>query len=80
MLLCIVSRFGEMAYGDGRSLNGQFLDLLGASATVVGVVAEASERLGYGVRFLSGRVADRSGRHWPVAFVGYALSLLAVPA
>jgi MFS family permease len=80
VLLCIVSLFTDMTYEGGRSLNGQYLNLLGASAFVVGIVAGFGEFLGYGIRFFSGRVADRTGRYWPVAFVGYFLNLLAVPA
>jgi len=80
VLLCIVSLFADMTYEGGRSLNGQYLNLLGASAFVVGIVAGFGELLGYGIRFFSGRVADRTGRYWPVAFVGYFLNLLAVPA
>ncbi len=80
VLLCIVSLFADMTYEGGRSLNGQYLNLLGASAFAVGIAAGFGEFLGYGVRFFSGRIADRTGRYWPVAFVGYFLNLFAVPA
>jgi MFS family permease len=79
VLLSLVSLFADMTYEGGRSLTGQYLKLLGASATAVSVVAGAGELLGYGLRFFSGYVADRSGRYWSVAFVGYTLNLFAVP-
>ncbi|MCK7495964.1 MAG: hypothetical protein MZW92_37185 [Comamonadaceae bacterium] len=44
-------------------------ELLGASATVVGVVAGLGELIGYALRLVSGRLADRSGRYWAVADV-----------
>jgi len=59
---------------------GPFLSLLGASATVVGVVAGGGELLGYTLRLVSGLYSDRTGRYWLVTIVGYAINLLAVPA
>src|SRR5207237_460651 len=38
------------------------------------------EFLGYGLRSVSGYVADKTGKHWVVTFVGYSINLLAVPA
>jgi len=80
VLLGIVSLFADMTYESARSITGPFLALLGASATVVGVVAGFGELLGYALRYLSGRIADRTGRYWAVTIAGYCLNLLAVPA
>lgn len=80
VLLGIVSLFADMTYESARSITGPFLALLGASATVVGVVAGLGELLGYALRFVSGRIADRTGRYWAVTIAGYCLNLLAVPA
>lgn len=80
VLLGIVSLFADMTYESARSITGPFLAILGASATVVGAVAGFGELLGYALRFLSGRIADRTGRYWAVAVLGYCLNLLAVPA
>jgi len=79
VLLGIVSLFADMTYESARSITGPFLALLGASATAVGVVAGLGELLGYALRFVSGRIADRTGRYWAVTLFGYALNLLAVP-
>jgi MFS family permease len=75
-----VSLFADMTYEGGRSIAGPFLAHLGASATVVGVVAGLGELLGYGLRLVSGRLTDRSGQYWAITLVGYTINLLAVPA
>jgi len=80
VLLGVVSLFADMTYESARSITGPFLALLGASATVVGVTAGLGELLGYSLRFVSGRIADRTGRYWVVTIFGYCLNLLAVPA
>jgi len=79
VLIGCVSLFADMTYEGGRSIAGPFLGALGASAVVVSVVAGLGEFLGYGVRYLSGRAADRHGRYWPIMAGGYIVNLLAVP-
>ena len=68
-----------MTYEGARSITGPFLAVLGASGTVVGLVAGGGELLGYLVRFASGRWSDETRRYWGIAYVGYAINLLAVP-
>jgi len=68
-----------MTYEGARSITGPFLAVLGASATVVGIVAGFGELIGYGLRLVSGYVSDRTGRYWAITLVGYALNLVAVP-
>lgn len=80
VLLGIVSLFADMTYESARSITGPFLALLGASATAVGITAGLGELLGYALRFVSGRIADHTGRYWAVTISGYLLNLLAVPA
>ncbi|MHB1417602.1 MAG: MFS transporter, partial [Chloroflexota bacterium] len=79
VLLGIVSLFADMTYEGARSITGPFLGILGASATVVGIVAGFGELVGYGLRLVSGYVADRTQRYWTITMVGYAINLLAVP-
>lgn len=79
-ILGIVSLFADMTYEGGRSVTGPFLAQLGATGLIVGLVAGFGELIGYGLRILSGTVADRTGRYWPIAFLGYAVNLLCVPA
>lgn len=80
VLLGIVSLFADMTYESARSITGPYLALLGASATLVGIVSGFGELVGYGVRLVSGYVSDRTGRYWPVTIIGYVLNLFAVPA
>lgn len=79
VMLGVVSLFGDMTYEGARSINGTFMASLGASATVVGIVAGLGELLGYGIRLASGIYADRTQRYWAVTIGGYLLNLLAVP-
>ncbi len=79
-IIGIVSLFADMTYEGGRSITGPFLAHLGATGLIVGFVAGFGELVGYGLRVLSGTVADRTRRYWPFAFVGYTVNLLSVPA
>ncbi len=78
ILLGIVSLFGDITYEGARSVTGQYLALLGASAVVVGFVAGVGEFIGYALRLVAGYVADRTRAYWPLTLVGYGL-LIAVP-
>lgn len=80
LTLGVVNLFADMTYEGGASINGQFLGSLGAGAAAISIVAGVGEFLGYSLRAVSGYVADKTGRYWPVTFVGYAINLLAVPA
>ncbi len=74
-----VSLLADFTYEGARSIAGPFLALLGASGTVVGLVAGAGELVGYGLRLLSGYMTDRTRRYWTITIAGYAVNLLAVP-
>lgn len=80
VLVGVVSLFADMAYEGARSITGPYLAVLGASATVVGVVAGVGELLGYSLRLVSGRLSDRLQAYWPVTIVGYVVQMTAVPA
>lgn len=79
VLLGVVSLFADMTYEAARSISGPYLALLGASGTIVGFVAGFGELIGYGLRLVSGYVADKSGQYWGMTIVGYGINLLAVP-
>lgn len=79
IILGLVSLFADMTYESARSISGPYMALLGASATVVGVVSGAGELFGYGVRYLSGRLTDQTGRYWTLTLLGYVTNLLAIP-
>lgn len=71
--LGIVSLLGDVVYESSRGLVPQYLNLLGASAFVVGVVTGGGELLGLAMRLVSGEIADKKGAYWPLAFLGYSL-------
>jgi MFS family permease len=79
VLMGVVSLFADMTYEGARSLKGQFLSFLEASAVAVGLAARAGEFLGYALRFISGYISDRTRRYWAITFIGYAINLFAVP-
>ena len=68
-----------MVYEGARSIIGPYLATLGASATVVGVVAGAGEFIGYGLRVVSGYLVQRGRHYWTWTIAGYALTVLSVP-
>jgi predicted MFS family arabinose efflux permease len=79
VLLGVVSLFADATYEGARSITGPYLQVLGASATAVGIIAGFGELIGYSLRLASGYLADRTRSYWAITFVGYALNLLAVP-
>ena len=80
LVIGIVNLFADMTYEGARSITGPFLGSLGASATVVGVVAGFGELIGYSFRSISGYFADKTRRYWVVTFAGYLINMLGVPA
>ena len=79
VLMGLVSLFADACYEGMRSSVGPYLAHLGASATAVGVVAGSGELVGYGLRYVTGRVADRTRAYWALTIAGYATNLVAVP-
>jgi len=75
----VVSLFADMAYEGMRSSTGPFLALLGASGTVVGIVAGAGELFGYLLRAVSGRLAEKSRAYWPFTLAGYVVQMAVIP-
>ncbi|HEX3762223.1 MAG TPA: MFS transporter [Kofleriaceae bacterium] len=79
ILLGWVSLCADLCYEGMRSAVPGYLVLLGASATAVGVVSGTGEAIGYGLRYVSGALADRTQRYWALTIAGYATNLVAVP-
>jgi MFS family permease len=80
LLFGAVNLFADMSYEGARSVTGPFLATLGANGLIVGTVAGLGELLGYALRFVSGRWADRSHLYWPITLAGYLVQMVAVPA
>ncbi|MGE5238238.1 MAG: MFS transporter [Chloroflexota bacterium] len=79
VLFGFISLLADMTYEGARSIIGPYLGTLGASAAVVGIVAGLGELVGYGLRIISGYLTDRTRRYWGIAFLGYAVNLVAIP-
>jgi|DewCreStandDraft_2_1066082.scaffolds.fasta_scaffold01915_15 MFS family permease len=79
ILLGFVSLFADMTYEGARAVTGPYLAILGASATVVGIVAGFGELIGYALRLVSGYLSDRTEKYWLITIAGYVINLLAVP-
>lgn len=79
ILIGTVSLFADMTYEGARSITGQYLAILGANGTIVGIVAGFGELVGYGFRYFSGYLSDKTGKYWTTTFIGYACNLFTVP-
>src|SRR5579859_543760 len=79
LLVGLMSFFADFTYEGSRSIIGPYLLGLGASALVVGIVSGLGELLGYGLRLVSGRLSDRTGKFWPITIFGYIIQMSAVP-
>lgn len=80
LLFGVVSLFSDMTHESANSIRGAFLALIGASAATIGFVSGLGELIGYGLRYLSGRWADRTHSYWTLIIIGYAIDIIAVPA
>lgn len=78
VLMGLVSLFGDITYEGARSIIGPYLNTLGASAMMVGLIAGLGEFLGYALRLVSGYVSDRTGSYWFFTIFGYLL-ILSIP-
>ena len=80
LLFGVVSLFSDMTHEGASSIRGAYLSLLGASAGTIGFISGLGEMIGYSMRYVFGRITDRTGRYWPMTIVGYVLDIAAVPA
>jgi MFS family permease len=79
VLFGIVSLFADFTYEGSRSITGQYLAVLGANATAVGVIAGFGELVGYALRLFTGRLSERTKKFWSINILGYAVQMAAVP-
>ncbi len=79
LMIGAVSFFADFTYEASRSITGPFLLVLGASGFVASAAAGFGELLGYGLRFFSGRLSERTGEFWPITIIGYIVQMAAVP-
>jgi MFS family permease len=79
LLIGVLSFFADFTYEGSRSILGPYLAAFQASATAVATITGLGELLGYGLRLVSGRLADRTGQFWPITIFGYVVQMLSVP-
>ena len=79
VLFGIVSLFSDMTHEGASSIRGAYLSLLGASAGMIGFVSGLGELIGYSMRYVFGKLTDKTKRYWPMVILGYALDIVAVP-
>ena len=80
ILFGIVSLFSDMTHEGASSIRGAYLSLMGASAAAIGFVSGLGELIGYSMRYVFGKLTDKTRRYWPMTILGYTLDILAVPA
>jgi MFS family permease len=78
--LGVVSLFADMTYEGAHSAIGPYLEDLGASVFMIGMISGFGEMLAASLRFFSGRIADRTHAYWTLTMFGYAMNVIAVPA
>jgi len=79
LLIGVMSFFADFTYEASRGIIGPYLALLGASALTVAVVTGFGEFLGYAWRLVSGGLADKTGKFWPITIFGYIVQMASVP-
>ncbi len=80
IILGVVSLFGDFVYEGGRSIIPQFFTTgLGGSVFLLGVVLGVGDFIGYSIRLVSGRLADKTHDYWAITFIGYIINMLALP-
>ncbi|MGH9105959.1 MAG: MFS transporter [Acidimicrobiales bacterium] len=79
LMVGVMSLFADLTYEGSRSIVGPYLGALGAGALAISVITGFGEFLGYGLRLVSGRGADRTGMYWPITIGGYILQMTVVP-
>lgn len=80
ILFGIVSLFSDMTHEGASSIRGAYLAILGASAGTIGFISGLGELIGYSMRYVFGKITDRTKKYWPMVIFGYILDILAVPA
>ncbi len=78
LLFGLVSMFSDMTHEGADSIRGAYLTLLGASAGAIGFISGLGELVGYSLRYVFGRLTDKTRKYWPMVIAGYVIDVLAV--
>lgn len=79
ILFGIVSLFSDMTHEGAASIQGAYLTLIGTSASAIGFVSGLGELIGYSLRYVFGKITDKTKKYWPMTIIGYLIDILAVP-
>ena len=80
VLFGIVSLFSDMTHEGASSIRGAYLTLLGASAGTIGFISGPASFVGYSMRYVFGKLTDKTKHYWTMTIIGYVLDVLVVPA
>lgn len=80
ILFGVVSLFSDMTHEGASSIRGAYLAIMGASAGAIGFFSGLGELIGYSMRYVFGRLTDKTRQYWPITIIGYVLDVMAVPA
>lgn len=80
ILFGVVSLFSDMTHEGASSIRGAYLSIMGASAGAIGFFSGLGELIGYSMRYVFGKLTDKTRQYWPITIIGYVLDVLAVPA
>ena len=80
VLFGVVSLFSDMTHEGASSVRGAYMSLLGASAGTIGFISGLGELIGYSMRYVFGKLTDKTKKYWPMVILGYVLDIVAVPA
>lgn len=69
-----------MTHEGASSIRGAYLSIMGASAGAIGFFSGLGELIGYSMRYLFGKITDKTRQYWPITVIGYVLDVMAVPA
>ncbi|MCS6956151.1 MAG: MFS transporter, partial [Candidatus Calescibacterium sp.] len=72
-LFGLVSFFGDIVYEGAKSILGQYMFFLGASAFAIGLVAGLGEFISFAFRIFFGYLADIKKSYWIMVIIGYGL-------
>lgn len=79
LFIGVLSFFADFTYEGSRSIVGPYLATFGAGAAAIAIITGFGELLGYGLRLVSGRTADATGKFWPITLVGYFVQMVSIP-
>lgn len=79
LLFGCVSLLSDVTHEGAASIQGTYLSLIGASATIIGFISGIGELLGYSLRYVFGWIADKTKKYWTFTIIGYLIDTLTVP-